>query len=146
MDEIEIIQGGLAVDDRGQIQFCNDFDLSVIRRFYTVSNHSAGFIRAWHGHKKETKYAYVVSGAAIVAGVKIDDWDKPSKELEIKRFVLSEKKPAVLKIPSGYANGFKTLLPDTKIMFFSTSSLEDSLDDDYRFEAYYWNPWNIEER
>lgn len=146
MDDVELIQGGLAIDDRGQIQFCNDFDLSVIRRFYTVSNHASHFIRAWHGHKKETKYAYVVSGAAIVAAVKIDDWDAPSKDLDVKRFVLSEKKPGVLKIPAGYANGFKTLLPDTKIMFFSTSSLEESLGDDYRFEAHYWNPWDVEER
>ena len=145
-NKLEVISGGIAVDDRGQIQFCNDFDLRTIRRFYTVSNHESGFIRAWHGHKKEMKYAYVVSGAAILAAVEIDDWDKPSKDLEINRFVLSEKKPSVLRIPEGYANGFKTLLPDTKIMFFSTSSLEESLGDDIRFDAHYWDPWTIEER
>ncbi len=145
-DQVELIAGGLAVDDRGQIQFCNDFDLRTIRRFYTVSNHRAEFIRAWHGHKNEMKYVYVVSGAAIVAAVKIDNWDNPGKDLEVARFVLTEKKPGVLKIPAGYANGFKTLQSDTKIMFFSTSSLEESLDDDYRFDAYYWDPWSVEER
>lgn len=143
---VELISGGIAVDDRGQISFCNDFDMRGIRRFYCVSNHEPLFIRAWHGHKKEEKFVYVVSGAAIVAAVMVDDWDKPSKDLEVQRFVLSEKKPAILKIPKGHANGFRTLLPDTKIVFFSTSTLEESLGDDYRFDSYYWNPWNIEER
>ena len=142
----EQIEGGLAVDDRGQIQFCNNFDFKNIRRFYAVLNHEPNFVRAWHGHKKETKYVFVITGAVIVAAVKIDNWEKPNKNTAVQRFVLSEKKSCILKIPAGYANGFKTLTPDTKIIFFSTVTLEESLKDDYRFEAQYWNPWDIEER
>lgn len=145
-NSVELIEGGIAVDDRGQIQFCNDFNFKEIKRFYTVLNHQSQFIRAWHGHKKETKYVLVVSGAAIVSAVKIDDWEKPDKKAEVHRFILSEKKPCILKIPAGYANGFKTLVDDTKVMFFSTSTLEESMDDDFRYEAYYWNAWNVVER
>ena len=145
-NKVEYIAGGLSVDDRGQIQFCNGFDMSYIKRFYIVSNHETPFIRAWHGHKKETKYAFVVSGAAIFAAVKIDDWENPKKNTEVFRFVLSEKKPGLLHIPAGYAHGFKTLAMDTKVMFFSTSSLEESAGDDYRFEYRYWNPWDVEPR
>ena len=47
-DTPRLIEGGLAVDDRGSVAFVNDFDLAVARRFYVVSNHSAGFVRAWH--------------------------------------------------------------------------------------------------
>jgi dTDP-4-dehydrorhamnose 3,5-epimerase-like enzyme len=138
-----LLSGGLSVDDRGQVYFVNDFNFEGVKRFYMVSNHQQGFIRAWHGHKKESKFVILVSGAAIVAAVAIDDWESPSRDLEIYRYVLSANQPSVLFIPEGYANGFKTLTVDTKIMFFSTATLEESKGDDYRFEADYWNPWDV---
>ncbi len=144
--EIELIEGGIAVDDRGEIQFCNKFSMQGIKRFYVVSNHQSQFVRAWHGHKKEVKYVFVVSGAAVIAAVKIDNWEKPDKNASVQRFVLSAKKSCILKIPAGYAHGSKTLTPDAKVIFFSTATLEESLKDDYRFEAHYWNPWDIEQR
>ncbi|MGK9367352.1 dTDP-4-dehydrorhamnose 3,5-epimerase family protein [Melioribacter sp. Ez-97] len=141
-----LIKGGIAVDDRGSVSFVNDFNFKDVKRFYIVDNHRRGFVRAWHAHKKEAKYVTAVKGAAIIGAVKIDNWDKPSKDLEVHRFVLSEKTPAVLYIPSGYANGFMTLTEDAKLIFYSTSELKESINDDYRYEARYWNPWEIEER
>jgi dTDP-4-dehydrorhamnose 3,5-epimerase len=140
------IPGGKAFDDRGSLTFINDLDLTQFKRFYIVENHSRGFIRAWHGHKKEAKAVVVVSGAALVAAVKVDNWDSPSKNLKVERIVLSAEKPGALLIPAGYANGFMTLTESAKVMFFSTSSLEESAGDDFRFDARLWNPWNIEER
>lgn len=142
-NKVTFLKGDLAIDDRGQLLFCNGFNMKKIRRFYVVSNHEAGFIRAWHAHKKETKFALVVSGAALIAAVKIDDWDSPTKDAQINRYVLSDKKSGILVIPQGYANGFMTLTPDTKVMFFSDRSVEQSKGDDYRYDAYYWNPWKI---
>ncbi len=144
--EPNLIPGGLAVDDRGQVTFINDFTFDGIKRFYMVSNHNAGFVRAWHAHKKEAKYVLVVRGAAVVGAVEIDDWKNPSNKTEVKRFVLSEKTPKILYIPEGYANGFKTMTSNTQVMFFSTSTLEESKDDDYRFDSRYWDIWAIEER
>jgi dTDP-4-dehydrorhamnose 3,5-epimerase len=141
-----LIQGNLFVDDRGELGFVNDFDMANVKRFYTVSNHSANFVRAWHAHKKESKYVTVVKGAAIVAAVKIDDWQKPSKEAKVFRFVLSAASPAVVFVPNGYANGFMTLTRDAKLMFFSTVGLEESRGDDFRFDAHYWDPWKVVER
>jgi dTDP-4-dehydrorhamnose 3,5-epimerase len=142
----ELLQGGLAVDDRGEVAFVNDFSFDHVKRFYTVANHRQGFVRAWHGHRHESKYVTAVSGAVIAACVEIDDWSSPSPELEVQRFVLSERSPSVLFIPAGYANGFMTLTPDAKVMFFSTGTLEWSADDDIRFPAHYWDPWVVEER
>ena len=71
MNEVRLITGGLAIDDRGQVSFVNDFSFDKVKRFYTVSNHRQGFVRAWHGHKKESKYILVVQGAALVGTVKI---------------------------------------------------------------------------
>lgn len=142
----QLINGGLAVDDRGQVSFVNEFDFKGVKRFYMVSNHARGFVRAWHAHKKEAKYVLVVKGSALVGAVPIDNWDHPSKKAEVHRFILSEKSPKVLYIPAGYANGFKSLSDDAQIIFFSTSTLEESLNDDIRYDARFWDIWSVEER
>jgi|TARA_R100000081_G_C4707935_1_gene111220 dTDP-4-dehydrorhamnose 3,5-epimerase len=136
---VKIIDGGVAVDDRGQLSFVNDFNFENVKRFYMVENHEKGFIRAWHGHKKEGKYVYVPSGAILIGAVDLDTE-------QVDRFVLSSSKPQVLYIPPGYANGFMNLQDNTKVIFFSTSTLEESMGDDIRFEWDKWNIWNIERR
>lgn len=146
MDEPKVMKGGLGIDDRGEVGFVNDFNFHGVKRFYTLKNYRAGFVRAWHGHKKEGKYLYVTKGSAIIAAVQIDNWDKPSKDLPVARYVLSDKQPSLLYIPPGYANGSMSLEEDTRIMVFSTSSLEESKGDDFRYHGRYWNPWEVEER
>ena len=141
-----LINGDLAVDDRGQVTFVNDFDFAGVKRFYSVRNHRQGFVRAWHGHRKEAKYVTVVAGAALVGAVAIDNWDKPSRDLKVDRYVLSAQKPRVLFIPAGYANGFMSLTEDAHLMFFSTSTVEESRNDDVRVDARYWDIWTVEER
>jgi dTDP-4-dehydrorhamnose 3,5-epimerase-like enzyme len=146
MVEPRLIRGALAADDRGEVSFVNDFDFAGVKRFYLVSNHAAGFVRAWHGHRREAKYVTVVQGTMLIACVLIDNWEKPSPDLPVQRFVLSARTPAVLFIPAGYANGNMSLTADAKAMFFSTSSLDESKGDDIRFDARLWDPWQVDER
>jgi dTDP-4-dehydrorhamnose 3,5-epimerase len=141
-----LMAGGLAVDDRGELGFVNDFNFEGVKRFYTVANHRQGFVRAWHGHKREAKYVTAVSGAAVIGAVRVDNWDQPSRDLPVDRFVLSAHKPSVLYIPAGYANGFMSLTADLKLMFFSTTTLEQSQGDDFRFDARHWDIWQVVER
>jgi len=141
-----VLPGGLAVDDRGEVGFVNDFAFEGVKRFYTVKNHQQGFVRAWHAHRNEGKYVTVVEGAALIGAVAIDNWESPSKDAEVSRFVLTARKPSVVFIPAGYANGFMSLTEDARLMFFSTSTLEDSLGDDVRYDARYWDIWAVEER
>jgi dTDP-4-dehydrorhamnose 3,5-epimerase-like enzyme len=145
-DKPVMLSGGLAVDDRGEVAFVNEFNFRGIKRFYMVSNHRAGYIRAWHGHRKEGKYVTAVAGSAVVGAVKIDDWENPLRELPVDRFVLSARKPSVLFIPPGYANGFMSLTDDLKLMFFSTATLEESSGDDIRFDSRLWDIWQVAER
>jgi dTDP-4-dehydrorhamnose 3,5-epimerase len=135
MEVTKLIQGGLAVDDRGSVRFVNDFKFEGVKRFYQVENHRSGFIRAWHGHKKEGKYVYVVSGSALIGVINMDTE-------EVSKFVLSDKTPKILWIPPGNYNGFKTLEENTKIIFFSTTTLEESLNDDIRQDFDRWNIWD----
>lgn len=141
-----LIEGGVAVDDRGQVAFVNDFDFGGVKRFYVVSNHQSRFLRAWHAHKREEKFATVLSGAALFGVVPVDDWQEPSRDLPISRFVLTEHKPAVLHIPAGFAHGFMTLRPDTRVVFFSSATLAESAEDDFRYDARYWDFWTVVER
>lgn len=122
----KLIEGNAVTDDRGVVRFVNDFSFADVKRFYQVSNHEVGFIRAWHGHQKEAKYVYVASGAALIALVNMN------KTEEKYRFVLSVDKPSMLYIPPGFYNGSKTLKADTNIMYYATATLEESKDDDFR--------------
>lgn len=162
LETCKIIEGKSIVDDRGVVSFVNDFDFKDVKRFYTVTNHKIGFIRAWHGHKKESKYVYCVKGSALIGTLPIFNWedDGSSEELmtfsemrcrtqskeSVQKFVLSANTPSVLFIPAGYANGFMSLTDDCILTFFSTATLEESKGDDYRFPARLWDIWHIEER
>jgi dTDP-4-dehydrorhamnose 3,5-epimerase-like enzyme len=146
MEQTRVLSGSIAVDDRGEVGFVNEFDFSGVKRFYTVRNHRQGFVRAWHAHRREAKYVTVVAGAALIGAVAIDDWDHPSKDALVNRQVLSANKPSVLYIPAGYANGFMSLTEDTKLMFFSTAALEQSSGDDIRYDARHWDIWTVGER
>jgi dTDP-4-dehydrorhamnose 3,5-epimerase len=141
-----LLAGGLAVDDRGEVGFVNEFDFAGVRRFYTVRNHRRGFVRAWHAHRREAKYVTVAAGAALVGAVCVDDWERPSRTAPVSRHVLSAAAPKVLHIPAGYANGFMSLTDDALLLFFSTATLAESAADDVRFEARYWDIWTVEER
>ena len=147
-EEPKIIDGEFAVDDRGQLTFCNSFDFKGVKRFYMVENFSTSVVRAFHGHLKEAKFVFAVSGSAIAAAVKLDDPAKPSKQSKVHRYVLSSKKPALLRIPAGFANGFRFLEKNTKLMIFSTASLEESKGDDVRFPHDYWGEevWSVKNR
>lgn len=136
--QVELISGKMAVDDRGSVKFVNDFSFSGVKRFYQVENHSPEIIRAWHGHLKEGKYVFVSAGVALVCAVEMSDHLQPDPKAEVKRFVLSAAQPSILYIPAGYANGFRVFNSQTCIQFFSTSTLEESLGDDYRFPYDYW--------
>jgi dTDP-4-dehydrorhamnose 3,5-epimerase-like enzyme len=133
--EPKIINGGIATDDRGSVRFVNDFNFEGVKRFYQVQNHRSGFIRAWHGHRKEAKYVYVAKGSALIGAAPIDMMIKKEIDLtKIYKTVLSAANPKILFIPAGYANGFKSLEAGTIVQFFSTSTLEESLGDDIRFD------------
>ncbi len=132
-----VINGDISVDERGIVKFVNDFDFNGVKRFYEVGSFARGHIRAWHGHKQENKYVYVISGSALIGVVDLETE-------EIQKFTLSAAKPRVLWIPANCANGFMSLEDNTRVIFFSSSTLEESKNDDIRFPYDKWNIWNID--
>jgi dTDP-4-dehydrorhamnose 3,5-epimerase len=138
-----LLHGAASVDDRGVLTYINGFPLQSYKRFYTVSNHSQGFVRAWHGHMLESKTLFVLQGSILACAVKMTDVKSPDKNQEITRVVLDSRNPAALFVPSGFANGFMSLTADSTLLIFSSTTLEESKGDDYRFPFDYWNPWEI---
>lgn len=123
-----LIPGNTHTDPRGTLAFINDFDLSPIVRMYRIEP-KLGVVRAWQGHKKETKWFHVVKGMIRVQ----------LRELETRKVVatldLNATPPTVLEIKPGHYNGFQALEEDSILMVFSDFTLEDSTLDDYRLST-----------
>ena len=87
------------------------------------------------------KWFYCNSGSFVINLIKLDNFEEPSRDLESKRFLLEAEKPSVLEISGGYANGFKAMEPHSKLMVFSNFGLEESKNDDFRYDL---NTWSAE--
>ena len=138
-----IVDGGNFTDERGKISFVNDFNFKNIKRFYCITHFKTDLIRAWQGHKIETKYFYVISGSFLISTVKINDWEYPSESLTAVPFILKSTKSQLLKIPGGYANGFRALEKNSKMIIYSNLTLEESTKDMVRFESNKWQNWYV---
>lgn len=142
VEKPKIIKGGAFTDHRGSIRFVNDFRFNNIKRFYFIKHHDTSVIRAWQGHKSEKKYFYPIRGGFVVAWVKIDNFDNPSKDLRAEYHILSSSNNEMISIPKGYANGLKAIEPNSEIMILSNRDLRKSVKDDIRFPSNWWLEWD----
>ena len=94
----ELIQGCSHADARGVLRFCNDFDMSAVKRFYTIANSVAEPVRGWIGHKKETKWFFPLKGKTEILVEGFNAEEQGSREAKV--FVLDANTPVVLKVPS----------------------------------------------
>lgn len=135
---IHIIQGGLAKDLRGQIRFVNDFDMSLVKRFYIIKNADSELIRGWRAHRIEQRWFYVISGSFIMNIVKIDDWDSPSQNLPIESKTLNVHDNQVLHLSEGYGTAFFALEENSEILVFSNFGIEHAPSDNYTWPSDYF--------
>lgn len=116
--------GNSYVDDRGILHFFNDVEFDV-KRIYMIENFSTNTVRAWHYHESTSKVIMVVSGSIICCVGKIikeGEYKGMIYYESINRFVMSYELPSYLYIPSGYANGFCSLLDGTKILVLNDNT------------------------
>ena len=59
---------------------------------------------------------------------------------------LVESDSNFVHISKGFANGSMSLEANSELLIFSNSSIKESLKDDIRYDAEYWNPWIISSR
>lgn len=134
----QLIRGLTHADKRGLLHFNNSFDPSNFVRSYIIENSDSEPMRGWHGHKHESKAFMAIKGSVIVGGVKIDDWNAPSSNLPVHSEELTEGSLSVFLVPPGYANAIRSLTTGSRVLVFSSSSLQDSLADDFRFPVASW--------
>lgn len=121
---MKVVKGNLHRDERGIVRFVNGFNMSQVVRLYCIQP-NLGVIRAWQGHKKETKWFYVAKGSFLVKTIKMNT-------LEKKEYHLNDTESKVLEISGGHYNGFVALEEGSILMVFSDFGLEESKADDFR--------------
>jgi dTDP-4-dehydrorhamnose 3,5-epimerase len=121
-----MIAGTIFADDRGVMLFNNNISLEGTERSYFMSG-DKGMIRAWHGHKLETKIIQCTNGRVRICAVNMD----LGRDDNVKTFYLVPNGNAVI-IPSGYYNGIQFLSDNSSIIVYSNTTLEESKNDDYR--------------
>lgn len=114
-------------DDRGHIIALGKFDPKFdTKRFYVIHNHKQGFVRAWHGHKEESKVLICLEGKYKVCTWKMGK-DQP---VEIVPRYLSPGD--ILYIKPGYYHGTQNLTVENQLLVLSDKTLEESMQDDFR--------------
>lgn|SRR5690554_2660551 len=132
-----IIKGNQHTDERGQLCFNNDFDLSEIKRIYTIENKSVETIRGWQGHKIEKRWFSAIIGAFKIELRKIDNWDNPSKNNKPYQFELNSEKMDVLYVPEGYISKIQAIKPNAKLLVMA-DYLIGEVKDEYRYGLDYF--------
>lgn len=130
MKNIKIIDGGVHEDARGSLRFVNDFDLTPVKRFYTISNSEEQPQRGWIGHKRETKWFFPLRGKTTISVEPMGTWEcfaVPEFEL-----LLDADEPKVLMVPPG--NWFCITQDDgaAEVQIFSNCFVGEFKDDDFR--------------
>lgn len=137
-----LIQGDTYIDDRGKLDYFNNFDMSPIKRVYFTTHFNLDVVRAWQGHTIESRWFICVSGSFNIKLIEIDNWEAPSNLLTVENYVLNSEKKQVLYIPNGYVNGFRALKTDSKLMIMSNYNFNEIKDDQIRFDQNKWNEWD----
>lgn len=125
-----LIVGGMHADARGNLRFCNDFDMSEVKRFYTVSNSKEQPKRGWIGHKCETKWFFPLIGRTTLV---VEPMGRdPSAVVPEYEFLLDAKEPKILRIPGG--NWFCIQQDDgeAEVLVFSNCKVGEFQNDNFR--------------
>lgn len=134
----KLIRGGVFRDDRGSICFNNQLTISGYERMYIINNSLELPFRGWHGHEFESKIFITVSGKVRFGAVRVRNWSKPDPDEPVISAEISSSSMDAFFVPGGYANGILSLEPGSQALVLSSSSLNESLKDDYRIDSQYW--------
>ncbi|MBF4517611.1 WxcM-like domain-containing protein [Flavobacterium sp. ANB] len=135
--EPNLISGNCHSDHRGTLLYNNDFDASLIKRIYIIENESPQFIRGWQGHQIEQRWFCVVSGKFKIQLIKVDNWEKPSVNLEILTYLIDSEKLNVLHVPKGYVSSIQSLELNSKLLVMADYLLGE-IKDEYRYDIDYF--------
>ena len=132
-----LIKGSKYMDERGVVNFNNNFDASAVKRIYTIENTHIDFIRGWQGHAIEKRWFSCIKGNFIIAVIQIDDFEKPSENLLPTVYELNADGLNVLAIEAGCVTAIKASTEDSKLLIMADYALNE-IEDEYRFPLDYF--------
>lgn len=142
MNKIEIVQGEIFTDERGQISSLNNFNPEGVKRLYFIHHPDKTVVRGWHGHKYEKKWFYCVKGEFVLALIKPDNWENPSANLTPTIINLNEDDSKIVAVPEGYANCIKALSDNSILLVLSGKKLPEAYNDSWRYDKNMWVDWS----
>ena len=139
-----MINGEIFEDHRGKIASLNNFDYSPVKRSYFITHPDTSVVRGWNAHKLECKWFYCIRGAFRIALIEIDDWEKPSRNLQPEFWVLDDSKSRMICVPGGFASCIKADVADSVLMVLSDKTMAEAsaMNDSYKFEQDYFFKWS----
>jgi len=129
-----IIKGDLFKDKRGKLFSCNQFDMTRVKRMYSIENINSDYVRGWKGHKIETRWFFATKGSIIINTISISDLEDPDSFSVINTFKLNDNNLDVLKVPPGFATSIKQYSNGDRICVFADYELGLSGDEDLRWD------------
>lgn len=133
----KLITGNCHSDQRGILLYNNDFDASLIKRIYIIENENIEFKRGWQGHQIEQRWFSAISGKFKIELIQIDNWENPSKDLEIFTYIIDSEKLNVIHVPSGYISSIQSLEFNSRLLVMADYLLGENKDE-YRYDIEYF--------
>jgi len=121
------------LDDRGWLtevlRFDDDFFKEIKQSNYTETY--PGVIKAFHWHKKQWDFWFVVSGSAQV--VLYDLRENSSTKGETNVFYLGDQNRSIVAIPPGVVHGYRVLGDKTLgLVYYTTEGYDPNNPDEQR--------------
>lgn len=132
-----IIKGNSHSDSRGVLKFNNDFDLTRVKRVYSISNSQINNVRGWQGHLIEKRWFMAVDGVFKINVAAIRDWPLINRDQDPSSFTL-ENNADVLYVPEGHVTRIEQVSIKGSLMVFADYFLKE-IDDEYRLELDYFS-------
>lgn len=126
------INGNNHQDNRGNLKYNNNFNLSQIKRMYVIENANIHLKRGWQGHKIEQRWFSAVAGKFKIMLLKVDNWENPSVNLELITFEINSVNLDVLHIPAGYITCIQAKEENSKLVVMADYVLGE-VNDEYKF-------------
>ena len=132
-----LILGGVHLDKRGELKFNNSFNMSQIKRIYSITINNKINKRRWQGHKIEQRWFTAINGSFNVKLILVDNWIKPNPNLNNINFQISSKALDILHVPSGYVTSIEANSDNSILLVMSDYSFNE-INDEYKFPANYF--------
>ncbi|MCJ8152366.1 WxcM-like domain-containing protein [Chryseobacterium sp. SSA4.19] len=132
-----LLEGKKHQDSRGIITYNNNFDASEIKRIYTIENNFKNRVRGWQGHKVEQRWFACMKGSFEISVIEVDDFENPSKDLTVRKYILADDALTYLHIPPGCITAIDARLEESKLLVLSDHRLRE-VNDEYRFSLDYF--------